>query len=535
LKGNLRHSMAWLHTWCGLACGWLLCAIFLTGSLSVFREPITRWMQAQPLAQVAQTTVASDGQRMADQAAQYLQAHASGARLWRVQLPQHAGEPVGLLWRDAAAIHQVALSPDNGLPVAQGLTRDTEGGRHFMSFHYMLHLPVLGFWLVGWLTIGLLVALISGVIIHRRIFLDFFTFRPGSGPRAWLDAHNATAVMTLPFLLMIAFTGLAIFYTSYMPWPLQAVYGSDSSAYSRFQSELSNKQASTVPHNPASNTSTPPTWSQLLHQARTLTGQQAQMLLIQNPGTPRMTLRVMGQAQVSPASPNLFTPQASVVFDASGTLLQVQRPDPETLSTGDQVYGVIKSLHVVDFGGWSMKWLYFISGLLGMLMMAAGTLLFSIKRRIKSQGEFEAATARIYRVVEALNVACIVGIGIACIAYFYANRLLPVELHGRAQWEIRSFLLIWLATLLHALLRPVRQAWTEQLTLAALLCLGLPLINRLTTGQDITRYLAVGDWQRASVEAVSVTLGLMLIGVWLTLERRQRTARKPPSPTPEVA
>ena len=41
MKAGFRQSMSWLHTWCGLTCGWLLCAIFLTGTLSVFREPIT--------------------------------------------------------------------------------------------------------------------------------------------------------------------------------------------------------------------------------------------------------------------------------------------------------------------------------------------------------------------------------------------------------------------------------------------------------------------------------------------------------------
>ena len=49
MKDGLRQSMAWLHTWVGLTCGWLLCAIFFTGTLSVFREPITRWMEARPV------------------------------------------------------------------------------------------------------------------------------------------------------------------------------------------------------------------------------------------------------------------------------------------------------------------------------------------------------------------------------------------------------------------------------------------------------------------------------------------------------
>lgn len=516
--------MAWLHTWCGLVCGWLLCAIFLTGSLSVFREPITRWMEAQPLAAVDVRGFSGDGQLAAEHAARYLREHAEGARFWRIQLPLHPGEAVRLVWRTAQGAHQVSLAADSGMPLPEGVLRKTEGGRHFMSFHYMLQMPVLGFWLVGWLTVGLLVALISGVIIHRRIFLDFFTFRPGTGPRSWLDAHNATAVMTLPFLIMIAYTGLAIFYTSYMPWPLQTVYGADPSAYSRFESDLAARPAMPEDRLPAANASAPD-FSALLREAQLLTGQPAHMLLVQNPDTATMTVRVIGQTDVGLPSPTLFTPQASVLFDGvTGRILQVQKPQPEALSMGDQVYGVIKSLHFADFGGWSMKWLYFISGLLGMLMMATGTLLFSIKRRIKSQGEFAAATAGIYRCIEAFNVACVAGIGVACSAYFYANRLIPVDVAERAQWEIRSFLLIWLATLIHALCRPVGKAWTEQLGLAALLCLCLPLLNRWTTGQDIGRYLAAEDWQRASVEGVSIVFGLLLIVAALKVRRRQHTS-----------
>jgi uncharacterized iron-regulated membrane protein len=83
-------------------------------------------------------------------------------------------------------------------------------------------------------------------------FQDFFTFRPGKGQRSWLDAHNASAVLTLPFLFMIVYTGLAHFYTSYMPWPLQSLYGQDRSAYSRYESELNARpEANTLSNVPA--------------------------------------------------------------------------------------------------------------------------------------------------------------------------------------------------------------------------------------------------------------------------------------------
>ncbi|EPM93235.1 membrane protein, partial [Pseudomonas syringae pv. actinidiae ICMP 19070] len=39
--------MAWLHTWVGLLFGWLLFAIFLTGTLSYFKDEITQWMQPE--------------------------------------------------------------------------------------------------------------------------------------------------------------------------------------------------------------------------------------------------------------------------------------------------------------------------------------------------------------------------------------------------------------------------------------------------------------------------------------------------------
>jgi uncharacterized iron-regulated membrane protein len=67
-----------------------------------------------------------------------------------------------------------------------------------------------GLWVVGIAGMAMLVALLSGVITHRRIFKDFFTFRARKGQRSWLDAHNAVAVLTLPFQIMIAYTGIAI-------------------------------------------------------------------------------------------------------------------------------------------------------------------------------------------------------------------------------------------------------------------------------------------------------------------------------------
>lgn len=506
MKAGLRQSMAWLHTWCGLVCAWLLCLIFLAGTLSVFRAPISHWMSAEPALPGDVRDIG--GPAVLAAAGQWLDGEGAAARFWRIELPSADNRAMRVFWRDAAGVtREAALDPRNGAMLPQPWGRKTEGGRHFMVLHYTLYGGNFGFWLVGWLSVGMLVALLSGVIVHKRIFKDFFTFRRGKGQRSWLDAHNACGVLTLPFLFMICYTGLAFFYTSYMPWPLQAVYGADDGAYRRYQAEL--KPAPPAPASAGTGQDAGLALRALVSRARMLTGQEADRIAIERPGAAGGIVRVSGRRETG-AAPRLLTHASLVVFDArSGAVLQAV-PAFEPGLAAHQVHEAIETLHKADFGGWSMKWLYFVSGLAGTAMVATGTLLFAIKRRKKSEHEFGAATARVYLWVEAMNVAALAGIALASIVYLYANRLIPAALAGRESWEIRAFFLAWAASLAHAAWRGPRRAWIGQLALAALLCLGLPLLNRATTGQHLWAYAERGLMQQALLELTVLGLGLVL-------------------------
>ena len=522
MKGSFRLSMSWLHTWCGLTCGWALCAIMLTGTLSVFRDPITRWMEAQPTVSGQSGSVAPVA---LEHALKHLSSQAPDARFWRLDLPRRPGDALQLAWRDKRGEGQAAVSPETGQLLHYPWGRRTEGGRHFMSFHYMLHAGTIGYWAVGWVSMCMLVALVSGVVVHRRIFTDFFTFRPGKGQRSWLDAHNGSSVLALPFLFMIVYTGLAIFYTSYMPWPMQAVFGSDDQAYTRFQAALTEKSPAPTQRArkgipPRSHALAP-----LVEQAQQLTGLRASTVVMEQPGDSSMLTHVITRPDEHETSRTMLNPPGSVVFDgASGAVLQVKRPAPDAPFAVEQVHGVMEALHFARFGGWSIKWLYFISGIMGSLMVATGLILFSVKRRQKSTMEFGAATARVYCVIEALNVAAVAGTCVACIAYFHGNRWLPADLPERDTWEIRLFLLTWLATVLHASVRPAPRAWVEQLGVAAALCFALPLVNAWTTGQHVLAYVAADDWQRASVELTALMFGLALTSAACRVQHGWRTS-----------
>ena len=218
----LRQSMAWIHTWLGLLAGWILFAMFLTGTASYFRPEITRWMQPELRPAAVSTT------RAAETAIAHMQATSPDDTQWYIYLPDDRTTITRIFAIPNASVpagprrREIRLDPATGAPVQ---ARDTRGGEHFYRFHFQLQLPhPWGRWLAGGCAIFMLAAILSGVITHKRIFVDFYTLRWNKGQRSWLDAHNVSAVLALPYHAMITYTGLITLVMMYMPWPVAANY-----------------------------------------------------------------------------------------------------------------------------------------------------------------------------------------------------------------------------------------------------------------------------------------------------------------------
>jgi uncharacterized iron-regulated membrane protein len=185
---------------------------------------------------------------------------------------------------------------------------------------------------------------------------------------------------------------------------------------------------------------------------------------------------------------------------------------------------VIGGLHMATYGGLPLKWLYFICGLAGSAMMATGAILFMVKRRGKHQGEFGSSTSTVYRMIEAANVAAIVGLGIACVGFLWANRLLPIELSQRSRWELAVFFALWILALLHALLRSPPMAWRDQMAALAVLCLLLPVLNFLSTGDHLAAYL-LEETGKARESSFSIAVGVAAVAALFWM-RRPKPVRK---------
>lgn len=492
--------MAQLHTWCGLLAAWLLFAVFLTGTLSYFKESISLWMQPE-LPSVA-ANAEWDNRRLADYWQHYLTEHASTARSWQITFPNERVPVSTAVWFGQDGREQSILDPTT---LSLVTPRETRGGDFFYRFHFQLHhLPaVYGRWLIGIATMMMFVAIISGVITHKKILRDFFAFRPKKGARSWLDAHNAFSVLTLPFQLMITYTGLITLMSLYMPWGVERAFP-DADARRQATSELHAFPLS----GPA--TGQPAALyalSELVGDAEAHWQKPVQSLRVSHPGDAGARAVVW---QSTHEALSAHRPQR--IYEASsGALLAETQPQ----RIDEQAHGIMVGLHAGRFANWGMRWIYFALGAAGCGMVATGLLLWTSKRKHK-----KGSVVGIW-CVERLNIATLAGMPIAVLAFLASNRLLPVALSGRAQWEINFFFAAWLLALLHAVLRrSASQAWREQLTLTVIMLLCLPILNLLVPSYRVLGDLAEGDWQRVSVDLMCLVSALII--VW----QMRRAAKK---------
>lgn len=508
---NFRLSMTWVHTWFGLVLGFVLMICFFFGALSVFDREIDRWaipdtrFEPQPMPSF---------DHLLKPVFEKLRAHpddmaATAARVVG-DLPHPDTMPMASLYaytthRDPVlsigaefSIPNKPLNPaDDHLHVHGWATIDPRtgaaipddalkiGSRWFYPMHYSLnwHWKNIGYYIVGLAAFVMLAALVTGVIMHRKIFRELFTFRPKKRTqRSALDLHNMTGVVALPFHFFFAFTGLVIF-ASFFYFPVSHTLLKPL----HDQHEVLEAERTGLPHEAAGIAAPMASVDAMVAEAKRRwaardmagevgylfadhLGDQNGYVSIYRAGSDRVAL--VGEG---------------IHFKASTG--EVLREDPPR-TVVSEVNEFLTGLHLQHFEHWLLRWLYVIGGLLGCICIATGFIFFVEKRKqqhakTQSQGS---------RIVDALAVTTVTGMLIASFAMLVANRLLPADLAGKGDWEINAFWFAWLLAFLHAAWRsaPVARAarnpaWREQCWIAALLAVAAVVLNWLTTGDHLVK------------------------------------------------
>jgi uncharacterized iron-regulated membrane protein len=477
MKQGFRQSMAWLHTWVGLVPGWVLYIVFVFGTAAFFQYEIDAWMRPELGSGTRVST------RALEAADALLHRRGAGAESWTVSLPNaRGGNGLTVSWREAGQDRhdrkEITLDPHTGREVA---VRKTRGGFFLYRMHFDLHyMPVMwARYLVSVAALAMLVAILSGLVTHKKIFTDFFQMRFGKGQRSWLDAHNATAVLALPFHVMITYTGLVTLLFTLMPWAITANFPTREAFYEAAFPRADEKDASGMP------APTVPLVRLVASAQRQWHGASPSYIGIDHPGDAAAT------AQLYPQRTNWSDGRGEPIHldAAQGSVLPAKaRPNGGARMTQE----VMIDLHTAWFTGYGLRWLYFLSGLAGTAMVATGLALWCVKRRSKLADPARPHFG--FRLVERLNIGFIAGAPAGIAVYFLANRLLPAALPERAEWEVDSLFIAWGAIFVWTLARPAKRAWVEGLAAGAVLFALVPAVNALTTSRGLGASLWHGDW-----------------------------------------
>ncbi|HYD07865.1 MAG TPA: PepSY-associated TM helix domain-containing protein [Reyranella sp.] len=501
---HVRTSLNWLHTWAGVVLGALLFAIFWTGTIIVFDRELDRWMMPETRLSYADEPVSIDwlkeeGQKFAP-------------RPWAIVMPNPRDPFVWVGVRSQTGFTRKLYDPISHRELPQ---LDTWAAtRFFFPFHYMLHLKAwnIGMWLVGLAGMGMLALCVSGAIIHRKIFTDFFTLRrPRQPQRLILDLHNTAGTLGLVFFIVMSWSGLTIVAANYLPAALWVSFKGDRWGHITEAYDIYNRPALGKPGQPLGSLD-----DMIASARRDWDGLGPTIVRVFHGGDANAFVKVRPSLQ---AEVNMRTDP--IYFDAAtGKVLHRTKIPAIT-----DVQQFLTGLHFIQFRHWTLRWIYLALGLLGCLLIATG-FMFWLESRRKAHA---AAGLPGVRIVEGIAVGSTVGMIAATLAFMIANRLLPAGasfLGGqRYELEIWAFFAVWAMACVHGWVRP-RRAWAEQCWIAAAGAVVAVALNTITTGDHLARTIVDGKWAVAGVDLMLLCgASAAAVTAW-RLDRRRLAARQ---------
>lgn len=547
---NFRLSMSWVHTWFGLVLGFVLMVCFFFGSLSVFDREIDRWslpdtrFEAQPMPSFDKMVLAvwqkvqPDPAEYAKQMPLYHDA-SKGPMTPPSQLipdefwaytthrdpvllvgaafnPPHPKDPKGHNHLHGRA----TVDPRSGEFLKDGALK--VGSEFFYPMHYSLHWKWknLGIWLVGLAGFTMLVALVTGVVMHRKFFREFFTFRPWKQlQRSTLDLHNLTGVVALPFHFFFALTGLIIFASFYF---LPVSHTQLKPMHDRH--EVMEAKQTGLPHEragvaaPLASIDGMVTEAKRRWAARDMAGEVG-FLKVHHVGDANSYVSIYRAG-----SDRVALVGEGIHFKASSGEVLHQDP-PRTVVS--EINEFLTGLHLQHFEHWLLRWLYVLGGLLGCVCIATGFIFF-VEKRKKQHAK---AGGQGSRTVDALAVTAVTGMVIAAMAMLVANRLVPAESAGAGDLQKYVFWGAWLLSMAHAFVRsaPVAQArmnpaWREQCWTIAMLAMAAVVLNWGTTGDHLIRTVITETyWPVAGVDLSLLAAAALAVVAARRLAQRERT------------
>jgi hypothetical protein len=328
-------------------------------------------------------------------------------------------------------------------------------------------------------------------------------------------------VLTLPFHLMITYTGLVTLMAMLMPWAVVANYADPDALYDRLFPRFETQERTGMPM-PLTDIG-----GVVRDAERRLRGPVGS-INVAEPGDAAATITVTRAPSTMLSS---RTPSLTYRGTDGKLLWQSRKPGGASVTAGAMI-----GLHAGRFADYGLRWLYFLCGVGGTLMVASGLVLWTVKRREKLPDPERPHFG--FRLVEWLNIAVVGGFPLGIAAMFWANRLLPLALKDRADWEIHALFIAWGLALVAASALRASRAWAVLLGATGALLAMIPVYNLWATPRGLVATVLQGDFVLAGIDCALVVFGAgFLATAWRVASYRPapKRARKRLAATAQAA
>ena len=470
-----------LHSWVGISSAILLTISFITGSLTVFNDDITRW--ASPPA--PQIQPAADMTELA-RLMHYMAAHPEHNASFLLYLQTDADAPAPLHWEtddtqtwgylDAAGTLHTHTQPS------------AEAGHVLNEIHRTAGIPTsAGEYSMGIIAILYLLALTSGTILALpKLGQQLLALRLNhSRRRAWLDTHSLLGLTALPFHLIIAITTILFIYAA----PLSAL----------LQPLAPPPPAAAENHSIDARPLLPP--QTLIATAQhEIPDLQVRFLAFDSLDDREQALAVVVGEQPG-GGRQLYL----ALHPYSGAILYRNHGGNHYA----RARNILHDLHFGNYGGYPLRWLYLALGLGGALLFYSGNRLWLDKRA-------RGGARRDVRILAALTEGCTYG-SISGIALILLTARLPLPV-TRESLAWTSYYLPFLAAIAYAQKKGAAQSSVPLMRSAAVLLCAIPASTLLASAG----LLPFTPRLLPTVDATALAFGIAL----LAAARRRNTARE---------
>ncbi|MEO0527041.1 MAG: PepSY domain-containing protein, partial [Bacteroidota bacterium] len=199
-------------------------------------------------------------------------------------------------------------------------------------------------------------------------------------------------------------------------------------------------------------------------------------------------------------------------------------PNQKTYS--QTIYNLLTKLHFGTFGGILLKIVYFILSMITCFMLISGVLIWQTARNNSQytikQKRFHHRTTKVY-------LAICLSLFPAIALIFIANKLVPLEVSGRATIVNYIFFIGWLVLILGGLFwNNFGKLNRNYLFIGGILSSLVPLLNGIVTGDWIWVSFQKNLYQVASIDLVWLLTGVVSLSLVPILSKKYKLSKSKP-------